>query len=77
MLYLDKFIKCSYKAGFGFRNNTIFRSKKFKKIFLDPKTFGSKSFKHLLIFVPKCIELNSESGSHWVLGLGLFIKKLI
>ena len=24
-----------------------------------------------LISIPKCIELNSESGSRWVLGLGL------
>jgi hypothetical protein len=25
----------------------------------------------LLIFIPKCIELNSKSGSRWVLRLGL------
>ncbi len=25
----------------------------------------------MLIYIPKCIELNSEYGSRWVLGLGL------
>ncbi len=32
---------------------------------------GLKNFNFFLISIPKCIELNSESGSRYVLGLGL------
>ena len=43
---------------------------------------GVKNFKHWLISLPKCIELNFEFGSRWFLGktsdyvhlISLFIK---
>jgi len=34
-----------------------------------------KIFKHFLIFILKCIESNFESGSRWVLGLGLDLDR--
>ena len=42
-----------------------------KKKFLRLKNFEVSQKIFFLISLPKCIELTSESGSRWVLGLGL------
>ena len=45
--------------------------KNFSRQLLEPKFLCGKNFKHLLISMPKCIELNSKSKLILVLGLGL------
>ncbi len=46
-------------------------SKKFFFLFFLYFKFLNQKFFFLLIYIPKFIELNPESGSRWVLGLGL------
>ena len=46
-----------------------------KKNFLDPLIFVVKNFKHLLISIPKCEDLNSISKPKLILGLELAIAQ--
>ncbi len=76
-LILNILVKKKKKKKKVYGTKNFETSKKIFFLFFLYFKFLNQNFFFLLIYIPKCIELNSESGSRWVLGLDLMSYEVL